>query len=393
MTRRLALLIAASPALLAAASVPVGEDRELVDVEIKRAQTEAKAAEAEVKRLEQAAGQARDEAARLAAEQQAAAAAITESEAKISAADGRARLAEALVADREARLARRQAPVAALLAGIVSMGRRPPLLGMADARSIDEFVRVRALLDTTLPVIRARSAALSGELAESRRLRASAIEARQALAAARKQLEQRQQQFAALETKASQRAERLGAGAVGASDVLIASGETERELRSAANRRSSGLRLAADLGALPAAVPRPGAAKPAKPPIQYRLPVPAAVTYGFAAVDRNGIRSRGLTLAAFAGQQVLVPAGGTIAFAGPFRRHDGVVIIDHGDGWMTLLTGVRTQVAKGGRVQQGDVLGRALGPVSVELSTNGTPVSSAIIAGSSQQLFIGGKSG
>ena len=104
-------------------------------------------------------------------------------------------------------------------------------------------------------------------------------------------------------------------------------------------------------------------------------------------------RMRPLALAAYAGQEAIAPADGTIAFAGPFRRHDGVVIIDHGQGWMTLMTGIRTGLAKGERVRQGESLGRALGPVSVELSTNGTPVSAAIIAGSSQPLFIGGKSG
>jgi len=391
--RRLTLLIAASPVLLAAASVPVGDDREPVDVEIKQARAEAKTAEADVLRLEKAAGQARDEAAKLAAERQAAAAAITASEAQISAADGQARLAEALVTVREQNLARRQAPVAALLAGIVSMGRRPPLLGMADSSSLDELVRVRALLDTTLPVIRARSAALSGELAESRRLRNSAVEARKALAGARIELQQRQQRFAALEAKASERAGRLGAGLVGAGDVLIASSENESDLRGAANRRSSGLRLAAELGDLPAAAPRPGTKATRKPPLLYRLPITAAVSEGFASVDDNGIRSRGVTLAAYAGQEAIAPADGTIAFAGPFRRHDGVVIIDHGQGWMTLMTGIRTGLAKGERVRQGEPLGRALGPVSVELSTNGTPVSAAIIAGSSQPLFIGGKSG
>ena len=96
---------------------------------------------------------------------------------------------------------------------------------------------------------------------------------------------------------------------------------------------------------------------------------------------------------AYAGAAVQVPADGLIAFAGPFRRHDGVVIIDHGRGWMTLLTGVRTSLRKGDRVKAGAPLGRALGPVSVELSTNGRPVSAALIAGSSHLLSNKGKNG
>lgn len=90
---------------------------------------------------------------------------------------------------------------------------------------------------------------------------------------------------------------------------------------------------------------------------------------------------------------VVVPADGSIAFAGPFRRHDGVVIIDHGDGWMSLLIGVRTDLPKGARVQRGQPLGRSLGPISVELSTNGRPVSAALIAGSSQLVSNQAKGG
>jgi len=114
---------------------------------------------------------------------------------------------------------------------------------------------------------------------------------------------------------------------------------------------------------------------------------------GLGSVSSNGIRSRGLTLKTFAGQEVMAPADGVVAFAGPFRRHDGVVIIDHGQGWMTLMTGVRCQLGKGARIRLGQPLGRALGPVAVELSTNGTPVSAALIAGSSRLLSIKGKSG
>ena len=45
-----------------------------------------------------------------------------------------------------------------------------------------------------------------------------------------------------------------------------------------------------------------------------------------------------------------VPASGTIRFAGPFRNYDGIVIIDHGDGWMSLILKVSTQLEAGARV-------------------------------------------
>ena len=387
---RLALLLATFPLLLAAASAPVGSRAEPIDVELKRARQEARVAEADMRRLEQAAGKARDEASRLAAEQLAAAAAIAVSEAEISAADAQVRLAEARVAMRTARLAERQAPLAALLAGIVSMGRRPPLLSAADSSSVAEFIRVRALLDTTLPVIRARTTVLTGELADSRRAHASARQARAGLNGARQELERRRQRFAGLEAKATERAARLGAGAVGAADVLVASTETESRALSAAQRRGIAVKLAADLGGLPPSPARPGSAKLPPPRLLYRLPTTARLSEGVGAVSETGIRSRGLTFDAVRGDRVTVPAVGTIAFAGPYRRHDGVIIIDHGRGWMTLMTGVRPERRKGERVKAGEPLGRALGSMTVELSTNGTPVSAALIASSSQMVSNNG---
>ena len=48
-----------------------------------------------------------------------------------------------------------QQPVSSLLAGLAMMARRPPLLALADRGGTDELVKVRMLLDATLPVIRA----------------------------------------------------------------------------------------------------------------------------------------------------------------------------------------------------------------------------------------------
>lgn len=395
MTKRLVLVLIAAPLVVAATNGPAPAEREPIDTVLARAKAEAAVAEREVRQLEAAAARSRDEAGRLAGERRAAAAAITAAEARISEADAALRLAEATVAAREARLAERQAPVAALLAGIAAMGRRPPLLSIADRNSLDEFIRVRALLDTTLPVIRARSAALSAELAASRRLEENARAARGRLATARQELAERQQRFAALEAKAMERAAQLGAGAVGVGDVMLARGEQAESLGSEARRRAAGRRLARELAALPPLPPRPvpPASEARAPTFDYTLAVAAPVTEGLGAVSDSGIRSRGITLASVAGSPVLVPADGTIAFAGPFREHDGIVIIDHGEGWMSLLIGVRTSLPKGARVGRGQPLGRALGPVTVELSTNGRPMSAALIARSSQIVTKTGKSG
>ena len=381
--RALALLLLLAPSALAASSPGP----------VRAAEAEARAAEAEQTRLERLAEAARSDAAKLRAAQVAAAQAIVAAEARISAADAADRLARARLADLNARLERRQRPVAALLGGLAMMARRPPLLALAERSSTDEMVRVRLLLDSTLPVIRSRAAELTAEVERLERFERRSALARNRLARSREQLRHRQQAFAALEARALRLAEARGAGALGAGDVALAAGEDLERLTGEAASAREAAGIARDLAALGPAPLRPSAAPPPAPPLRYRLPTAARVTNGFGAVSDSGIRSRGITLATARGSPVAVPASGTVRFAGPFRDYDGIVIIDHGGGWMSLILNVSTPLKRGERVRLGGPLGRALGAIEVELARNGTRVSPALIAGSSQSLSNGGEDG
>ena len=85
------------------------------------------------------------------------------------------------------------------------MARRPPLLALTSDASMEEFVRVRLLLDASLPVIRKRTAALSAELAEGQRLERAAVAGRADSARSRDELAARRREFAQLEARALQR--------------------------------------------------------------------------------------------------------------------------------------------------------------------------------------------
>jgi septal ring factor EnvC (AmiA/AmiB activator) len=82
-----------------------------------------------------------------------------------------------------------------------------------------------------------------------------------------------------------------------------------------------------------------------------------------------------------------------VKYAGPFRDYDGVVIIDHGGGWLSLIVNVASTLHPGEGVVLGQEIGRALGPLQVELSQNGHRISPALIAGSSQNLSNDSKGG
>ncbi|MCA1654272.1 MAG: murein hydrolase activator EnvC [Sphingomicrobium sp.] len=383
MHRLLPLVLLIATPVLAAPDQPLASpERQLAD-----ARAEVARASAEEQRLTAETSRAGNEVAKLAGEQRAAGAAIAAAEARIDAAKATLAIARAAEAAQQQRLAERQAPAAALLAGLVSMGRRPPLLALADG-SAEEFVRVRALLDATLPAIRARTAALSTGLAAARRTQQIALAARDDLARQRAGLDQQRTRFAELEQRALTRQAQLAAQALGAGDVTLAGGETLADLSGEANRRSAGLAAAHELARLDPLPSRPLAdpVRPPATPFPYRLPAEAPVIAGLGSVDPNGVRSRGLTLGTGRGTTVIAPADGTIAFAGPYRRADGVVIIDHGDGWKSLIVNVATTLPKGSRVHLGDPLGRALGSLQVELSRDGANVSPAFIAASSAML-------
>ena len=378
---------------LLAASAPAQPQAEPLDNRLRQARAEQAAAEAEAAKLQQTAARAKGEAERLHAGEAAAAQEIEAAEARITAADMQYRLASAYVAAHRQRLAEEQQPMASLLAGLATMARRPPLLALSGAGDTDELVKVRILVESTLPVIRRRTAAVASELLRGEQLQQAALSARMEMVRSRQELGARRQQFAAREQRSMRQALAVGGQALSASDVAIAAGENIEDLRREQSNSRSSYALAEQLADEDAAPARPFASQQPQPRLafRYELPAEAGVTEGLAAVNDSGVRSRGLTLSTSRGSPVSAPADGTVRFSGPFRDYDGVLIIDHGGGWMSLIVNVSSPLHPGDKVRMGDQIGRALGPLQVELSHNGRRISPALIAGSSQTLSKGMK--
>jgi septal ring factor EnvC (AmiA/AmiB activator) len=374
--------------LLLAASAPAQPQVQPLDQALKQARAEQAKAEAETAKLEQAASNARGEAERLRAEQAAAAQAIEAAEARITAADAEFRLAAAYVSVHRQQLAEEQRPVSSLLAGLAVMAERPPILALADGAGTDELVKVGVLLDSTLPVIRGRTRALSAQLAEGQRLQAGAQSARAELLKSREQLANRRQQFAELEQRALEQSLAAGGQALGTGDVAIAAGEQAERLQGEQASSRNARQIASLLASEEPAPARPFAPEghQPRPPFRYALAVDAPVVEGLGAVDESGVRSRGTRFATTRGAPVSAPADGVVRFSGPFRDYDGIVVLDHGGGWMSLIVNVSSPLKEGDKVRLGDPLGRALGTVTIQLSHDGRRFSPALIAGSSQTL-------
>ncbi|MEG3170946.1 peptidoglycan DD-metalloendopeptidase family protein [Sphingomonas sp. ZB1N12] len=352
------------------------------------AKRDAAIATARAARLAAAATQERNAADKARREEQALAARVTAAEANLTTASARVTLVERLLTDQRARLARAQAPVSQLIAALESLARRPTIVAVAQPGSIDDLVHVRAVLGSVLPVVRQRTETVRIEIAETRRLRASATLAAKALSDGRARLENDRIALAKLEARHRQRSQALGRGALSESDRALALGERARDLVDGMAATTDAKATAASLIALAGPIPRPiapGVTPPAPPRGVYCMPVSGKLVTGFDELSDSGVRSRGLTFATAPRARVVAPAAGTIRYARRFRDYGVIVIIDHADGWTSLVTGLAATSAKpGNRIAMGTPIGNALGEeprITVELRRRGRPVDAASLIG------------
>ena len=368
-----AVLLLAAGGLAAQATRP--NDAEALAL----AKREADQANARYRALQQQAQQATSAAARARAESEALAARIDAAEAELTAAERRIAIVESMQAVQQARLAERQQPLIRLTAALQTMARRPSALALVQPGSVQDTVRVRALLAATLPEIRRRTAALRAEVDVAQALRARADQAQAALRAGREALAARRAALAAFENEQRSRSSELAGLSLTEGDRALALGEEARALAQRIDRGAEDARLVADLATLPGPSPRPGSeVDSARPRLPYVMPIRGRLLTGVGEISEAGVHSRGLTLATPAGAAAVAPANGRVAYAAPFRSYGNVLIIDHGRGWTTVITGLASlDVARGAMVARGASLGRAGGAnprVTVELRHAGQPV-------------------
>jgi septal ring factor EnvC (AmiA/AmiB activator) len=361
---------------------------------LKTALLQANASRARSAQLDAQARQATEQAERARRHAAALAARIQESEADIQAAQARIAIIARLQRAQAVRLAQRQQPIARLTAALQTFARRSPALALVQPGSIRDAVHMRAVFDTVLPVIRERTAGLRVELARSRALQVNAQRAAASLTAGRRALAERQVVLRQAEAEQRLASSNYHSDAGLEGDRAIAMGERARDIVDLMDKLEDAGDVRARLEALPGPMMRPGRpgdvqALPvgqggaainggvgAAPP--YRLPVVGTLVTGLGETSDSGVRSRGLTLATQPGAQVIAPSGGRVAFAGHYRGFGQIVILDHGDGWTSLITSMqRLSVGVGAQVRQGESIGNAganAPTITVELRHGGLPV-------------------
>lgn len=344
--------------------------------------------------------------------------------------------------DRAARLRDRREQFVRVLLALQRLARHPPEAVIAQPLDTPSMVRSAILLRTAVPQIESRTVQLRDELAALSKLRQAAAQKRTELAAATAGLEKEQERLDGLiqkkaklkrqadkeSRKAARRIERLAREAKDLRDLMARVEaerkkrlEAERKARLAAERkaheeqdrlaRERADRLAKEEAAKRESEAEPkskrttGVARATPPPVPQppadnlgigsgaeivpmsrakgRLPYPAVgrVISRYGQSTGSGFTSKGISIETRNGARVIAPYDGLIVFAGPFRGYGQILILEHGEGYHTLLAGMtRVDTVLGQWLAAGEPVGLMEAPdrknpvLYVELRRNGQPI-------------------
>ena len=257
-----------------------------------------------------------------------------------------------------------------VLAALQRMGLNPPPALLIRPEDALGSVRSAMMLGAVVPGMRDETlqlreelAALSRVLAETRRKRETLTERLSAQVEERERFNQLlaekerliAEQNVAL-TDEEQRAEAL-AGDLGSLEELL--GTIDRKIADvAAAARDKREAIERAQAQNPGAVRLGPAARFAEMRGQLSLPVSGTLINRFANGASQPFSAAGDTIATRSGAIVITPVDAVVAFAAPFRSYGNVVILDVGDGYSLVLTGLGTvNVSAGQTLLAGEPLG------------------------------------
>ncbi len=301
--------------------------------------------------------------------------------------------------EKTAALGRSREQYSHVLMALQKIARNPPEAMIVQPLTPAQMVRGAILLRAAVPEIEQRAARLRRGLLLLAQTRRERGERRRQVDAATETLEAQRTRLAELmENKESlyHRAVARSAEADGrvkalarkAGDLreLLRRLESDRLAREKAAREEAERAAAARQKArAPEPVSRPAPERPPRPISQARgtLPFPAAgrLTGLYGQAMDTGMTRKGIVIRTRRSAQVVAPHDGRVMFAGPFRGYGRLLIIEHGEGYHSLLAGLgRIDATLGQSVVTGEpvgLMGSASGKapeIYVEFRRKGQPI-------------------
>lgn len=303
-----------------------------------------------------------------------------------------------------ARIEADRATLVDLLAALQRLSRLPPEALIARPEAPDETLKTALLLKTAVPELKARADALAAQLKDLARTRAALDQKRQQAQTARQDLARQEGELRDLvsrrealttTTQADMQTEAAHAAALTsqAGDLRDLVEKLEAERRQAAVREAEAKRAAAEEARQQKARERLAALGRAPRPRDHgdedgrgaphgggvTLPVTGTLVQHYGEQDAVGVASRGIRIQTRADAPVVAPYEGSIVFAGPFKGYGLILIVEHPNGYHSLIAGLgRIDTRVGQRVLTGEPLG-AMVPdgtptLYFELRRGGQPV-------------------
>ncbi|TVR97824.1 MAG: hypothetical protein EA406_08895 [Rhodospirillales bacterium] len=322
---------------------------------------------------------------------------VAAKEAAVAALERQAADLEVRVGVLQQSLASRHADTGRLLMTLQRIARMPPaVMTLGTDRPLD-VVRAATLAQALLQRLEAESDQMRTELQEIADARAAVRSHRQVIQAALADVKRETERLDRLRREAAAAGAELGEAMAAASGRARALGDEAATLTDRVRRLEQAARQAAWARAYfraPSVRPEPPAAA-APETTTARAPVPAVpppatgpvfptdgrVTVAFGERDGAVTTSRGVTFATAPRSRIVAPEAGLVAFAGPFRGYGLLLILEHANGYHTLLAGLdRVDVGIGDSVAAGQDVGRMGQPergtpsLYFELRERGRPI-------------------
>ncbi|WP_316979131.1 murein hydrolase activator EnvC family protein [Shumkonia mesophila] len=301
------------------------------------------------------------------------------------------------------------------LMALQRIARHPPEALIVQPMAASDVVRSAILLRAAVPEIERRTEALRAELAEIGTIRQAASQRRVELAAATEGLKAERRRLDGLvgrksalkrqadaESRAAAvRVDALAGEARDLRDLLAKIEEegrrrdAERQARAAEEkarreREREKAKVAALTPATPVAPPPAAERAPAESgdliPISKargKLPFPVVghLVGRYGQTTDAGLTRKGISIETRIGAQVVTPYDGLVVYAGQFRGYGQILILEHGEGYHTLLAGLtRIDTVPGQWLAAGEPVGvmesadRGIPVLYMELRRNGQPI-------------------
>ncbi len=269
-----------------------------------------------------------------------------------------------------AQLGARRDVLAEVLAALQRMGQAPPPAMIIEPEDALAAVRGAILLGAVVPEIRGEAEALLTDIEQLVALRQEQEDERQRIVDAATQMADEQERLQLLIAERQQTLDQTNDTLQAEQDRLGTLAAMANTLEDLIANFDEGTPADTAVAAAPAPI-EPGTpdflgdADRIAPAVafgtaQHLLPRPANgdLVTGFGEDDGLGGRTAGISIATRPGARVSSPADGWIEFAGPYRSYGNLLILNAGDGYRIVMSGMDTiDVQRGQFVLAGEPVG------------------------------------